>query len=252
MLTTTPLSSSEPLRDDITKAYRMDETECINQLLPEATLPANQLANIDAVARRLVVESREFKKRQSHIDSLLHQYDLSTEEGIALMCLAEALLRIPDKATMDKFISDKLSNAEWKNHLSKQNSLFINAATWSLVLTGKIFAPTLNTQSNLMSSLTRTTSRLGVAVIRPVILQMMKAIGNQFVLGQTIDAALTRAKKLEKKGYLFSYDMLGEAARTLEDAKHYYELYVNAIDAIGKSAQANSPEKNPGISIKLS
>src|ERR1700733_11510334 len=122
MLTTTPQYQHNPVRDTIINAYRMDETECLNQLLPLATLPADDLEQIANTAKELVIETREYKKRQGKIDTLLHQYDLSTEEGIALMCLAEALLRIPDKATMDKFISDKLSTVEWKNHLSSENS----------------------------------------------------------------------------------------------------------------------------------
>lgn len=252
MLTTTQQTESNPLRDLITKAYRMDETECLAQLIPEASFPAGNLAHISEIATQLITETREYKKRQGKIDTLLHQYDLSTEEGIALMCLAEALLRIPDKATMDKFISDKLSTVEWKNHLHRDNSLFVNAATWSLLLTGKVYAPTLDHQQTLASSLKRSTSRLGATMIRPVILQMMKAIGKQFVMGQTIDSALTRAAKLEDKGYRYSYDMLGESARTEEDAQHYYNSYVEAIDAIGKAAHASTPAENPGISVKLS
>lgn len=245
-------SPSSQGRDLITKAYRMDETECLETLIPQASLPSPTLANINETAKKLVSHTREYKKNQGSIDTLLHQYDLSTEEGIALMCLAEALLRIPDKATMDKFISDKLSTVEWKNHLSSDNSLFINAATWSLLLTGKVYAPLLDNQSHLISSLKRGMSRLGTTMIRPVILQMMKAIGNQFVMGQTIQAALKRSVEIEKIGYRFSYDMLGESARTTEDAKHYYDAYVEAIDAIGKTATADHPAQNSGISIKLS
>ncbi|MBX3709031.1 MAG: bifunctional proline dehydrogenase/L-glutamate gamma-semialdehyde dehydrogenase PutA [Gammaproteobacteria bacterium] len=241
-----------PLRDTITKAYRMDEAECLEKLIFEATLPEQSLIRITDIAKQLVAETREYKKRQGKIDVLLHQYDLSTEEGIALMCLAEALLRIPDKATMDKFISDKLSTAEWKNHLSTNHSFFVNAATWSLLLTGKVYAPALNNQTNLMSSLKRAISRLGATIIRPIILQMMKAIGNQFVMGQDIDSALKRSIELENIGYRFSYDMLGESARTLKDAKQYYDSYVTAIDAIGKIAKASHPADNPGISVKLS
>jgi RHH-type transcriptional regulator, proline utilization regulon repressor / proline dehydrogenase / delta 1-pyrroline-5-carboxylate dehydrogenase len=252
MLTTTPLPPTTPLRDAITNAYRMDETECINQLIPLATFPEKEQVHIAQIAKQLVKETREYKKRIGKIDTLLHQYDLSTDEGIALMCLAEALLRIPDKATMDKFISDKISTAEWKNHLSTENSFFVNAATWSLLLTGKIYAPTLDQNKNLMSSLKRTSSRLGVAMIRPVILQMMKAIGKQFVMGEDINAALKRAIPLEAMNYSFSYDMLGEAARTAEDALQYYTSYVQAMEAIGNVAKTMSPIKNPGISIKLS
>src|SRR5476651_2169495 len=134
-------ANNHSLRDIITNAYRMDESECLKTLIPEATLTDRRLAQIKTTAKQLVIETREYKKRQGKFDVLLHQYDLSTEEGIALMCLAEALLRIPDKATMDKFISDKISTVEWKNHLSVDNSFFVNAATWSLLLTGKIYAP---------------------------------------------------------------------------------------------------------------
>lgn len=252
MLTITNQTNLTPLRDTIINAYRMDEALCLKPLIAAATLPPEQVAGILETAKQLVVETREYKKRQSKIDTLLHQYDLSTEEGIALMCLAEALLRIPDKATIDKFISDKISTVEWKNHLSGENSFFINAATWSLLLTGKIYGPTINPQKNLMASLKRVISRLGAGMIRPVMLQMMKAMGKQFVMGEDIDSALKRARELEEKGYRFSYDMLGEAARTESDASHYYRSYVNAIDAIGKVATHSSPANNPGISIKLS
>lgn len=252
MLTTMPLDQSNTLRNTITNAYRMDENKCIEQLIPLATLPASTQQKILATAAALVTETRAYKKKQGKIDTLLHQYDLSTEEGIALMCLAEALLRIPDKATMDKFISDKLSTADWKNHLSKDNSLFVNAATWSLLLTGFVYGPTLNNEQNLLSSLKRVSSRLGATVIRPIILQMMKAIGEQFVMGENIESALKRATDIEDMGYRFSYDMLGEAARTAEDAEKYYASYVHAIDAIGHAATKGSPSKNPGISIKLS
>ncbi len=249
---TTPVHTLLSLRNTITSTYRMDETECLNRLIPAASLPEKELAHIADIAKQLVIETRDYKKKQGKIDTLLHQYDLSTDEGIALMCLAEALLRIPDKATMDKFISDKISTVDWKNHLSHENSLFINATTWSLFLTGKIYAPTLDDQTNLLSALKRAGSRLGVAMIRPIILQMMKAIGKQFVMGENIESALERAIPIEEMGYRFSYDMLGEAARTAEDAQHYYQSYVTAIDAIGASVKENSPEKNPGISIKLS
>lgn len=252
MLTNTPLPTSGQLRNTITKAYRMDENACVEALIQQATLPAEQVAAIRETAIRLVNETRAYKKKQSRLDALLHQYDLSTEEGIALMCLAEALLRIPDSATMDKFISDKLSNVDWKSHLSRDNPLFINAATYSLLLTGKIYAPMNNAEQNFIASLQRAISKVGASVIRPVILQMMKAIGAQFVMGETINAALDRAAELEAMGYRFSYDMLGEAARTADDAKHYYHAYVQAIDAIGRAAKQAIPAENPGISVKLS
>lgn len=252
MLTTTIQSKSSPLRDLITNAYRMNESECVDALLSQAIFPDRERVKVAETAKELVLETRAYKKRQGKIDILLQQYDLSTEEGIALMCLAEALLRIPDKATMDKFISDKLSTVEWKNHIHTGNPLFVNAASWSLLFTGKVYAPALDNQKSLSGSLKRATSRLGAAMIRPVILQMMKAIGKQFVMGQDIHSALKRAVELEAMGYRFSFDMLGESARTAEDAEHYFASYVEAIDAIGNTASHDSPAKNPGISVKLS
>lgn len=244
--------SENRLRDSITNAYRMDETACLNRLIPLATLPDASKKNIKETTKRLILNAREYKKTQSNIDLLLHQYDLSTDEGIALMCLAESLLRIPDKETIDKLISDKISTADWKSHLSMDNSFLVNSATWSLLFTGKMYAPTLDTQKNLLSALKRLSSRIGAAMIRPIILKMMKAIGNQFVVGETIQSALTNAAKLEAFGYSFSYDMLGEAARTFGEAQGYYEAYLTAIQAIGRQVRMDDPIKNSGISIKLS
>lgn len=251
MLIRSPITTTDRLRDSITNAYRMDENSCLEALLPIASFSEENLVTISEIARKLVTVSRE-QPQKAGIDTLLHQYDLSTDEGIALMCLAEALLRIPDNSTIDKFISDKISTVSWENHIKTDNSLFVNAATWSLLITGKIYAPTLNNQQNLLSSLKRGTSRLGVAMIRPFILQMMKAIGNQFVIGQTIESALKRATEFEKQGYRLSYDMLGEAARTAKDADAYYSSYEHAIDAIGNSVKSGTLDLNPAISIKLS
>lgn len=252
-MSNTPLNQElEVLRDIITNAYRMDESDCIERRLADASLPEENVAHIKARATELILESRQYRKKQSKIDALLHQYDLSTEEGIALMCMAEALLRIPDTATIDQFISDKLSNANWSDHWGAKHSFFINAATWSLLLTGKIYAPALDKHPKLMGTLKKAVSRIGIAMIRPVILKMMKAIGNQFVVGENIKSALKRAAPLETLGYRFSYDMLGEAARTRADAEHYYTLYTEAIIAIGKTATQLKIAENPGISVKLS
>lgn len=242
------------LRDAITNAYRMDETECVKKLLLQAEMPPAALQNIKRTAHELVIGTRK-KRQKKGIDAFLHQYDLSSEEGIALMCLAEALLRIPDKETVNRLISDKISTAEWEKHLNTSKSIFVNAATWSLLLTGKIFAPTFNNQKTLSATLKRWMSKTGGNFIRPIILQGMKIIGKQFVMGRTIQEALKRAKKLEAIGYRYSYDMLGEAARTEEDAKKYFKAYQHAIEEIGKNS-SNNVDKNPisqaGISIKLS
>lgn len=246
------LYQQNPLREAITAAYRRDENDCVNQLVKEATLPKESLDRIYATAKKLIQETRKRRQKQGGIDSFLNQYDLSSEEGIALMCLAEALLRIPDTDTIDRIISDKLSSADWQQHISKDRSLFINAATWSLMLTGKVYKPKLNDEQNLGGTLKRLFSKAGSAVIRPIILQGMKIIGKQFVMGRNIDEALTRAKKLEEVGYRYSYDMLGEAARTKEDAEKYYQSYEAAILAIGKASPDLDPIHGPGISVKLS
>lgn len=238
------------LRDAITSAYRIDETICLTTLLEQASFSLDATQRIAATATQLVSETRKQRKKQGGLDTFLHEYDLSSDEGIALMCLAEALLRIPDTDTMDRLIGDKISTAAWDTHSG--SSFFVNAATWSLMLTGKIFAPTLNNEKSLAASLKRLFSRTGETLIRPIILQGMKIIGKQFVMGTTIEEALTHAKKLETKGYRYSYDMLGEAARTQADASNYFNAYQTAIAAIGKESLGLDPIHGPGISIKLS
>ncbi|HLB42444.1 MAG TPA: bifunctional proline dehydrogenase/L-glutamate gamma-semialdehyde dehydrogenase PutA [Gammaproteobacteria bacterium] len=249
MLTT--LSSPHPLRDIITNAYRMDETTCIEYLLQQANLPEFILNQIEIIAKELVMGARQ-QKKLSKLNTLLLQYNLSTDEGIALMCLAEALLRIPDTATMDKFIADKIATIHWKSHLGTANSFFANATTWSLLLTGKIYSPLLEERKNLFDSLKHATSRIGTTLVRPIILQIMKTISEEFIMGQDIESALKRSKEFEKLGYYFSFDMLGEAARTQQDAKHYFDAYTHAIETIGNNSPSNDLTKNHGISIKLS
>ena len=252
MIFTYSATRQPPLRAAITSAYRMDETKCINNLLNQIHFSSAALDHIAKQAEELVIGTRDNLKKQSSLASFLHQYDLSSEEGIALMCLAEALLRIPDTETIDRLISDKLSSAEWKKHLESNNSFFVNAATWSLMLTGKIFSPNLDTEKSLGNSLKRLGSRLGGGMIRPIVMQGMKLLGNHFVLGQTIEDALEQAKKTEEAGYCYSYDMLGEAARTAEDAENYFRAYQQAITAIGNDSQKLDSIHGPGISIKLS
>lgn len=239
------------LREAISSAYRMNETTAVERLLSEASFPNDALLRISLMASRLVEETRKRRKKQGGIDAFLHKYDLSSEEGIALMCLAEALLRIPDSATVDRLISDKLSAAEWAQHININESLFVNAATWGLMLTGKIYSP-LSNPKKLSTSLRNLISRTGSLVIRPIIIQAMKIIGKQFVMGTTISKALHRAKKYEEKGYRYSYDMLGEAAKTAKDAEHYFKAYQHAIAAIGQSKEKSNPIQSPGISVKLS
>lgn len=252
MLSSHSLPPYDPLRESIANAYRMDETACIQYLLPQATFNATDLQSIEMTAKSLVEKARYYYQHEAKVEKLLHQYDLSTDEGIALMCLAEALLRIPNKSTMDALITDKLSNVNWQSHLNKDNQLFVNAATWSLLLTGKVYAPLSDKNQTMLGLLKRAMARVGVSMIRPVILQMMKIIGKQFVVGETIQEALSNAQSLEKKGYRFSFDMLGEAARTRQDAERYYQAYRIAIAAIGAQIHYQDPISNNGISIKLS
>jgi RHH-type proline utilization regulon transcriptional repressor/proline dehydrogenase/delta 1-pyrroline-5-carboxylate dehydrogenase len=241
-----------PAFEAMNKAYREDETASVMALLPAARFDPEALARIYKTAEQLVLATRRNRKKKPGLDSFLQQYDLSSEEGIALMCLAEALLRIPDNYTADRLISERLSSGDWKKHLTSDNSLFVNAATWSLLLTGKIYAPTLNDTASLRTTLKKYLSKSSATVIRPLILEAMKIMGKQFVMGQTIQEALKRARKLEAKGYRYSYDMLGEAARTARDAEKYFHSYQQAIAAIGNVATASNPHANPGISIKLS
>ncbi|MEX5745600.1 trifunctional transcriptional regulator/proline dehydrogenase/L-glutamate gamma-semialdehyde dehydrogenase [Massilia sp. X63] len=236
-----------PLRQAITNAYRRDETEAVQWLLAQGAS-----ANGDAymLAHRLVSSVREKRTRSSGVDALMHEFSLSSEEGVALMCLAEALLRIPDSATADRLIADKISRGDWKKHLGESPSLFVNAATWGLLITGKLVST--NSEKNLGSALTRLIAKGGEPLIRKGVDMAMRMLGNQFVTGQTIDEALKNSRENESRGYRYSYDMLGEAALTELDAQHYYASYESAIHAIGKAANGRGIKDGPGISIKLS
>ncbi|MEL0210206.1 MAG: proline dehydrogenase family protein, partial [Novosphingobium sp.] len=241
--------SVPPLRAVITAATRRPERECIAELLPQATLPEPIRASAQALARSLV-EALRAKPRGNGVDQLVQEYALSTQEGVALMCLAEALLRIPDNATRDDLIRDKIAGGDWLAHLGADRSLFVNAATWGLVVTGKLTSSVDDT--GLGSALTRLIARAGEPVIRRGVDLAMRMMGEQFVTGETIAEALKRARPLEERGFRYSYDMLGEAAMTAKDAARYFADYENAIHAIGKAAAGRGVYEGPGISIKLS
>ncbi|MDO4894327.1 bifunctional proline dehydrogenase/L-glutamate gamma-semialdehyde dehydrogenase PutA [Moraxella sp.] len=238
-----------PLRDAITNAYRLDEVIAVQNLLATLGFDAEQKGRIDTLARRLITQVRADRSKSSGVDALMHEFSLSSEEGVALMCLAEALLRIPDTATRDRLIQDKLADGDWKSHVGNSPSMFVNAAAWGLVLTGKLTQPTTD---SLGSSLTRLIQKGGAPFIRAGVNHAMKILGKQFVTGQTINEALANGKAREKLGYRFSFDMLGEAAMTQEDADRYYQDYVTAIHAIGKDAQGRGVYDGNGISVKLS
>ena len=241
-----------PLRSAISMAYRTDETQAVANLLQLAELPPATLSKIHETARKLVVDVRKRQLGKVGLDTFLAEYELSSEEGIALMCLAEALLRIPDTDTIDKIIKDKIKQASWEQHLGKSNSTFVNAATWALMLTGKLISPVRGNSSNLSAVLQRLMQRSSEPLIREAILQAMRILGRQFVMGQTIQDALKRAQSLESKGFRYSYDMLGEEACTAADSEAYYKNYLMAIEAIGESCIGKDVYNAPGISIKLS
>jgi RHH-type proline utilization regulon transcriptional repressor/proline dehydrogenase/delta 1-pyrroline-5-carboxylate dehydrogenase len=235
------------LRAAITSAYRRPETECLPSLIDQAR--SAQPQEVHALARRLV-ETLRGKGSAGGVESLIQEFSLSSQEGVALMCLAEALLRIPDRATRDALIRDKISHGDWRSHMGESPSLFVNAATWGLMLTGKLVS--VNSEQSLSKALTRLIGKGGEPLIRKGVNIAMRMMGEQFVAGQTISAAIANSRKHEDKGFRYSYDMLGEAATTSEDADRYYASYVQAIHAIGKASQGRGIYEGPGISIKLS
>ncbi len=238
-----------PLRQTITAAYRRNEAACLAPLIEAASLDATSRAAIRDTARKLVTGLRANAKG-SGVEGLVQEYSLSSEEGVALMCLAEALLRIPDDATRDALIRDKFADGDWGAHLGGGKSLFVNAATWGLVVTGKLVGSV--DDRGLGAALARLVARAGEPVIRRGVDLAMRMMGEQFVTGETIGEAVKRARALEAKGFRYSYDMLGEAATTGADAERYYRDYEDAIHAIGKASGGRGVYEGPGISIKLS
>ena len=229
-----------------------------DSLAPEAPLLAALAAEaaLDAPARQRVCEEAAALVRQIRADVrpglmevFLAEYGLSTEEGVSLMCLAEALLRVPDADTMDRLIEDKIAPSDWGKHLGRSSSSLVNASTWGLLLTGKVLE---DKEPGVVGHLRNAVRRLGEPVIRLAVGRAMKEMGRQFVLGETIRGAMKRAEAREAEGYCFSYDMLGEAARTAHDAQRYAESYAKAIAAIAKGCKGRDVRANPGISVKLS
>ena len=244
------LPTQTSLRQAVTDAYRRDETEAVQDMLQRAQMSDEERQAADTLARRLVTQVRASRTKASGVDALMHEFSLSSEEGVALMCLAEALLRIPDKATRNKLIADKLSDGNWKKHLNNSPSLFVNAAAWGLLITGKLTTQT--SEQSLGAALNRLLGKGGEPLIRKGVDYAMRLLGKQFVTGQTIEEALQNGKEREKMGYRYSFDMLGEAAYTQADADRYYNDYVQAIHAIGKDAAGQGVYEGNGISVKLS
>ncbi|GAB5387327.1 MAG: bifunctional proline dehydrogenase/L-glutamate gamma-semialdehyde dehydrogenase PutA [Alphaproteobacteria bacterium] len=239
------------IRSGLRHAIRQDEATCVAELLQVARQDDAANLRIADRAARLVHGVRAARTRFGGLDDFLQQFGLSTDEGVALMCLAEALLRIPDSETADKLIRDKIGHTGWSKHVGEGESVFVNASTWALMLTGKVLGDEQASDSAGFT-LNKMVARLGEPVIRQAILHSMKILGRQFVLGRTIKEAMKRAREDMEDGYTHSFDMLGEGARTAADAKRYFQSYADAIDAIGEGSKTRGPDDGPGISVKLS
>ncbi|MDJ0950817.1 MAG: bifunctional proline dehydrogenase/L-glutamate gamma-semialdehyde dehydrogenase PutA [Alphaproteobacteria bacterium] len=255
MIFATPQPEPTALVAAMRARYRADETAVVEALLDYLNLPAATRKRIEDQAAGLVTAMRESGAGKGGIDAFMGEYGLSSAEGIVLMCLAEALLRIPDAETAEALIRDKLADADWQQHLGHSQSLFVNASTWALMLTGRVIqlAEEIGDEEkfDLADVMGRMVGRVGEPVIRQAVTQAMRIMGRQFVLGRTIEEALDRAREDQKQGYRHSYDMLGEAARTMADAERYYDSYAGAIQAIGQAADGAGVIDGPGISVKL-
>ncbi len=243
----------EPLRRAITAATRTAEPQAVAAVLAGARLPAELQRRSQTLAARIAQTLRTRKAsagRAGLVQNLLQEYALSSQEGVALMCLAEALLRIPDAATRDALIRDKIAHGQWAGHLGKSASLFVNAATWGLLLTGKLVST--HSEAGLSASIARLVNLGGEPLIRKGVDMAMRIMGEQFVTGENIAEALHNARTQERAGFRYSFDMLGEAALTARDAERYLRDYENAIQAIGQASAGRGIYEGPGISIKLS
>ena len=255
MLFTGSLNTDCPIRQKIREFYRIDENVAVDHILPFAEVNVSARSRAWERARKMVLQIRQDQEGNGAIDALLNEYSLSSDEGVVLMCLAEALLRVPDKHTQDALIRDKISQGQWSTHLGTSDSIFVNASSWGLLITGSMVDYADKRKQDKFGLLKKTIGRLGEPVIRKSMNYAMKIMGKQFVMGETIAEATLRAATKEQQGYVYSYDMLGEGARTMADAERYLKSYQDAIEEIGKVALAsgkNDPRRVPGISVKLS
>jgi RHH-type transcriptional regulator, proline utilization regulon repressor / proline dehydrogenase / delta 1-pyrroline-5-carboxylate dehydrogenase len=251
LVSLTPRSRAPALRGAIRASCRIDETKAVARILAAAEIPADMRGRIADRARTLVAAVRRERLGAGGIDAFLHEYTLSSPEGVALLCLAEALLRVPDSEIVDRLIRDKIGEGNWERHLGRSESIFVNASTWALMLTGRLLH-TDPGEHDLRGALRRFVARSGEPVVRQAVTAAMRILGRQFVMGRTIEEALERSREPERQGYRHSYDMLGEAACTAADAARYFAAYDEAIIAIGRSAAGRNVADAPGISIKLS
>lgn len=244
--------TSEQWFDLIEEHYAMDEDICVSQLIEASERFSGVQTRIQQRAQSLVEQVRSQSDFAHAVDKLLQEYSLDNEEGVILMCLAEALMRIPDSHTADKLIADKISPAKWEEHMGKSDSLLVNASTWGLMLTGKVTQVSAK-DTSVKGLLKRLVNSAGEPMIRAAMNQAMKIMGKQFVLGRNIDEAIKNGKPYREKQYTYSFDMLGEAALTDADAERYFDAYTVGIRTVGRQlSQWKAPLKKPSISIKLS
>ncbi len=236
----------------MTALYATDENALVAALVEKADSDAATKKRILDRAADLVRRVRAKAAQQTVVESFMRQYDLSSEEGVLLMCVAEALLRIPDADTADRLIRDKLGDAHWDAHMGKSESLLVNASTWGLMLTGRLVSLGDEARRDFLGAFKRLIARTGEPVVRLAVRQAMRIMGHQFVMGRTIDEALDRSVAKDGKPYRHSFDMLGEAALTSADAERYFRAYQLAIEAIGRRGPHANVIDAPSISVKLS
>src|SRR5450432_580994 len=247
--------SQAPALDALRQALRehgdYPEDRAVTQLLHALELTGGARHRAVATAVALVDGARERRDERPFLDAFLQEFGLSNQEGIALMCIAEALLRIPDDVTADRLIAEKLATGDWSAHSGQSESLFVNASTWGLMLTGGILDLDPSIKTDAVAWMRKLTRKAGEPLVRLAVRRAMRIIGGEFVVGRTIQEALQRSADEAQVG-LCSFDMLGEGARTLRDAERYLKSYENAIDAIGKTVRGGAPHEVSSISIKLS
>jgi RHH-type transcriptional regulator, proline utilization regulon repressor / proline dehydrogenase / delta 1-pyrroline-5-carboxylate dehydrogenase len=243
------VTEKSPLRQKITQNYRANEKQCVDNLLNILQITPEDNSQALNLAKRLINSVRNARVKGRGVDAIMQEFKLSSEEGVALMCLAESMLRIPDKETQDMLIRDKIVKGDWSSH-TKTDNTFVNATSWGLLITGKLVGSFAS--EKLSATLLKVLAKGGEPLIRKSMATAVKFMGNQFVMGETIEAALKLSVEKEKHGYQFSYDMLGEAAMNDEDAMRYMQSYIDAIHAVGKANAMRGVYNGPGISVKLS
>ena len=242
------MTSNAPPLPPFAAPYAPDDDVVAARLLETARWDPAQEARIDRTATRLIEAIRASGDRLGGVEDMLREFALSTKEGLALMVLAEALLRVPDARTADQFIEDKLGQGDFVHHETRSSAFLVNASAWALGMSARVLQPGETPQGTLG----RLTKRLGAPAVRAATRQAMRLMGSHFVLGETIEAALARAQPDSAQAPRYSFDMLGEGARTAADAERYFNSYASAIDAIGRAADHRPLPDRPGISVKLS